>query len=123
MQVRGAVSFDPKWCWDTPQYDRMLMLERESGYFLQAFWQDLLGMEEPPGLQEEFFELADRAARIPAGYFLHRDFQSRNIMIHGGEACIIDFQGGRLGPLAYDLASLLIDPYVALPDDFPSFIH
>ena len=118
MQVKGAISFDPQWCWDTPRYDRTLMLERESGYFLRAFWQDLLGMEAPPGLQEEFVALAEQAARISSGYFLHRDFQSRNIMVHGGEACIIDFQGGRLGPLAYDLASLLIDPYVALPDDF-----
>lgn len=118
MQVKGAISFDQAWCWDTPKYDRTLMLERESGYFLSAFWQDLLGMEAPPGLQEEFIALADRAAEISSEYFLHRDFQSRNIMIHGGKPCIIDFQGGRLGPLGYDLASLLIDPYVVLPDDF-----
>ncbi|MBU1234532.1 MAG: phosphotransferase [Proteobacteria bacterium] len=118
MQVRGAISFDTKWCWDSPRYDRTLMLERESGYFLRAFWQDLLGNKEPAGLQEEFIELADRAARIPSIYFLHRDFQSRNIMIHEKEVCFIDFQGGRQGPLGYDLASLLIDPYAALPDDF-----
>ena len=46
---------------------------------------------------------------------MHRDFQSRNIMIAGGLPWIIDFQGGRLGPVQYDLAALLIDPYVALP--------
>jgi N-acetylmuramate 1-kinase len=118
MQIRGAISFDPGWCWDSPYYDRTLMLERESGYFLRAFWQELLGNKEPIGLQDEFIELADRAARIPSGYFLHRDFQSRNIMIHEEKVCFIDFQGGRQGPLAYDLASLLIDPYVALPHDF-----
>jgi N-acetylmuramate 1-kinase len=114
MQVRGAEGFDPAWCWDTPRYDRTLMLERESGYFLGAFWQDLLGREEPSGLHEEFVALAVRAAMVPGDYFLHRDFQSRNIMLHQGEACFIDFQGGRLGPLGYDLASLLIDPYVSL---------
>ncbi len=118
MQIRGAMAFDPNWCWDSPRYDRTLMLERESGYFLRAFWQDLLGNKEPIGLQEEFVELADRAARIPSHYFLHRDFQSRNIMIHGEDVCFIDFQGGRQGPLGYDLASLLIDPYVTLSDDF-----
>lgn len=115
MQVLGAEGFDPDWCWDTPRYDRRLMLERESGYFLRAFWMDLLGRKEPPGLQEEFEVLAGRASLIPSRFFLHRDFQSRNIMIRDDTPCIIDFQGGRLGPLGYDLASLLRDPYVALP--------
>ncbi|MBW2502091.1 MAG: phosphotransferase, partial [Deltaproteobacteria bacterium] len=50
-----------------------------------------------------------------AVYFLHRDFQSRNLMVTAGEIRIIDFQGGRLGPLGYDLASLLIDPYAGIP--------
>ena len=118
MQVRGAENFDSAWCWDTPCYDKRLMLERESDYFLRAFWQDWLGREKPSGLQEEFVYLTDQAALIPSDFFLHRDFQSRNIMLYRGEPCFIDFQGGRLGPLGYDLASLLIDPYVALPDDF-----
>jgi N-acetylmuramate 1-kinase len=118
MQVHGAKDFEPDWCCDTPYYDKRVMLERESEYFLGAFWQDFLGKKEPSGLREEFVQLADKAALIPATYFLHRDFQSRNIMLHHDEPCFIDFQGGRLGPLGYDLASLLIDPYVALPYDF-----
>lgn len=114
MQVTGAESFNPEWCWDTPTYDKKLMLERESGYFVRAFWQGVLGKDEPIGLQEEFEQLASRAALIPANYFLHRDFQSRNIMINDGKPFFIDFQGGRMGPLGYDLASLLNDPYVSL---------
>ncbi len=118
MQVQGAKGFDSSWCWDTPRYDKGLMLERESHYFLRAFWIDYLGNKEPNGLQEEFVLIADKAASIPAEYFLHRDFQSRNIMLYQNEPCFIDFQGGRLGPLAYDVASLLLDPYTALPADF-----
>lgn len=115
MQVRGAEGFDPSWCWDSPRYDRRLMLERESGYFLQAFCRDLLGLAPATGpLVADFELLAVRAAAAPPTYFLHRDFQSRNIMVKEGEVWFIDFQGGRLGPLAYDLASLLIDPYVGL---------
>lgn len=115
MQLEAAKSFQPDWCWDSPKYDRTLMLERESGYFLRAFWQELLKKDEPAGLQEEFEHLASQAALISADYFLHRDFQSRNIMLVDESPCFIDFQGGRLGPLGYDLASLLIDPYVTLP--------
>ena len=114
MQLQAAAGFDPDWCCDTPIYDKKLMLERESGYFLRAFWGDLLGQEPPAALAGEFDRLADLAAQAPAIFFLHRDFQSRNIMIHEGRPRFIDYQGGRLGPLGYDLASLLIDPYVGL---------
>ncbi len=118
MQVRGSEDFNPTWCWDTPNYDRHVMLERESGYFLQAFCHDLLQLEvDEQALIQDFAQLADHAAQATASFFLHRDFQSRNIMVQQGIARFIDYQAGRLGPLAYDLASLLIDPYAALPPD------
>ena len=117
MQISGSVRFDRKWCWDTQRYDKKLMLEKESGYFMQAFCRDLLGIKKfSDGLTDEFKLLAGRAGRQPAVYFLHRDFQSRNLMVTNGKVRIIDFQGGRLGPLGYDLASLLIDPYAQLPE-------
>lgn len=116
MQISGSVRFNRKWCWDTQRYDKKLMLDKESGYFLQAFCGDLLGIHHcPVELTNEFKKLANRAARQPAVYFLHRDFQSRNLMVFNGDIRVIDFQGGRLGPLGYDLASLLIDPYVQMP--------
>lgn len=115
MQLSGAVDFQPSWCWDTPRYDVALMLERESGYFLRAFWHGLLDSDLVPGIEEEFAAIASRAAQANGDFFLHRDFQSRNIMLHNGRLRFIDYQGGRLGPLAYDVASLLIDPYAGLP--------
>ncbi len=115
MQVSGAKHFQTEWCWDTSSYDKTLMLERESGYFLRAFWQGMLGNDTPEGVENEFKMVADIAAEAPNGFFLHRDFQSRNVMIKDGKVRIIDFQGGRRGPLGYDLASLLIDPYTSLP--------
>lgn len=114
MQVEGAIAFDSDWCCDGAHYNKELMLERESGYFLKAFWESLLGQTTPEGILTEFDSLAERGAEAASGYFLHRDFQSRNIMIAGGEPRFIDFQGGRFGPLGYDLASLLIDPYSSL---------
>jgi len=118
MQVRGREQFDSAWCWDTPRYDRHVMLERESGYFLRALCRDLLQLDyDQAALAEEFAALADKAALADAFFFLHRDFQSRNIMVQAGRVRFIDYQAGRLGPLAYDLASLLIDPYAALPQE------
>jgi aminoglycoside/choline kinase family phosphotransferase len=65
-----------------------------------------------PDLAAEFFLLADRIEAYAVEGFIHRDLQSRNIMLRDGKIYFIDFQGGRTGPVQYDLASLLIDPYV-----------
>ena len=118
LQTETRLGFQPEWCWDTPRYDRELMLARESGYFQKALCEDFLGMSGlPQGLGQEFVFLADRAMQEPADFILHRDFQSRNLMVCEGKIRIIDFQGARLGPLGYDPASLLIDPYVGLSSD------
>jgi hypothetical protein len=47
----------------------------------------------------------------------HRDYHSRNLMLHQGQLYIIDFQDARMGPDTYDLVSLLRDSYVDLPED------
>ena len=47
---------------------------------------------------------------------MHRDFQSQNVQLEPGRVWVLDFQGARVGPLPYDVASLLRDPYVNLPD-------
>lgn len=118
MQVRGGEDFQPSWCWDSEKYDRELMLTRESDYFLQSFCKDLMKMTpDEEKLHKDFLHLAGQAAEAPSHYFLHRDFQCRNIMVHRNDVHFVDFQGGRLGPLAYDLASLLRDPYAGLEQD------
>src|SRR5437763_5082789 len=68
-------------------------------------------LESLPALQE----IADRLASFPR-VLVHRDFQSQNIIIRNGQAHLIDFQGMRPGLAEYDLASLLYDPYVDLPE-------
>lgn len=115
LQVRGAEGFDPQWCHQTTHYDQTVMLQYESGYFQRAFVEGYLGWKGPfPGLERAFYWLARRAAMAEPCFFLHRDFQSRNLMVQGERIGILDWQGGRLGPLGYDLASLLMDPYTAL---------
>lgn len=48
---------------------------------------------------------------------VHRDFQSRNLMVVGGDLKLLDFQDALMGPLPYDLVALLRDSYIALPSD------
>jgi aminoglycoside/choline kinase family phosphotransferase len=115
LQVQGGEGFDPTWCAQTERYDRTVMKKHEAHYFRDAFLKGFLGYEKPwLGLETAFDHLAEKASRANGQFFMHRDFQSRNIMVDGEKIGIIDWQGGRLGPLAYDLASLLIDPYVRL---------
>lgn len=61
-------------------------------------------------------QAATALAALPR-VLVHRDFQSQNVLINKGTACLIDFQGMRYGLAQYDLASLLYDPYVTLSPD------
>jgi aminoglycoside/choline kinase family phosphotransferase len=117
LSQEGAVGFDPSWAWQTPFYDREVIFEKECRYFVSAYVQGHLGLEvKADELDGEFRYLADRISADGVIGFMHRDLQSRNVMIHEGKFSFIDYQGGRMGPIQYDLASLLIDPYVDLPD-------
>ena len=58
-------------------------------------------------LQDDFDRIREDAVNYTGDTFLYRDFQARNVMIKDGEPCFIDFQGGRRGPVQYDLASFL----------------
>jgi len=62
------------------------------------------------------FQDISRVLAAESKYFTHRDYHSRNIMVQKGVLKLVDFQDARLGPLQYDLASLLMDSYVDLPD-------
>ncbi len=115
MALAGHQGFDPKWTWQSARYDQTIVLEKECHYFVTAFLNCYLDMDvDFETLKREFVFLAKSAASCTNVGFMHRDLQSRNIMVRQKRCFIIDFQGGRTGPLQYDLASLLMDPYVAL---------
>ncbi|MHB8882353.1 MAG: phosphotransferase [Thermodesulfovibrionales bacterium] len=94
-------------------------LRWETDYFATHFLNGLMGMDVSGHvpLKEDFERLATRVDSFRKTV-IHRDFQSQNIMVTPGDRPrLIDYQGARIGPAAYDLASILFDPYCRLQDD------
>jgi aminoglycoside/choline kinase family phosphotransferase len=112
----APADFDPSWAWQSTHYDEGLILQKECHYFQSAFLEGWLGMAAlPETLETEFRQLAGNTMENACMGLIHRDLQSRNIMVSRGEPFVIDYQASRFGPVQYDLASLAVDPYVSLP--------
>jgi len=123
MQHEGVEGFDPRWCCQTPVYDHTVMILLEACYFREAFLRRYLRMTTDLGrLERCFLHCADVISGCRSSSLLHRDFQSRNLMMSNGRIRILDWQGARIGPPGYDLASLVIDPYTGLDDDIRFFL-
>jgi aminoglycoside/choline kinase family phosphotransferase len=80
-------------------------------HFLEAYRGAVLAAAERQALDEAFVNLAEELAAEPR-VFCHRDYHSRNLMLHDGQLYVIDFQDARMGPDTYDLVSLLRDSYM-----------
>jgi len=105
---------------DIPAYYLAFDLEKLSWeldymtiYFIGGFLKQTISEKDKRILKEEFFKISSFLAKQKR-YFCHRDFHSRNIMIHKDNLFLIDFQDARMGPCQYDLASLLRDSYFKL---------
>ncbi len=95
-----------KCCFPQQEMDRMSVMF-DLNYFKYCFLK-LIGLEfNEFRLQQDFERLADDLLMEQEDTFLYRDFQSRNVMLKNGKPYFIDFQGGRRGPIFYDVASFL----------------
>src|SRR5262249_52679642 len=82
-------------------------------YLIEGVCDVKLEAHEKSELQKTFADISKILDKEPK-YISHRDYHSRNLMIKLGEMRVIDFQDARLGPIQYDLVSLLKDSYVNL---------
>ncbi|MDB5033073.1 MAG: Phosphotransferase enzyme family protein [Chlorobi bacterium] len=115
VQVDGGRAIDYSVAYPSAEFDRRSMAW-DLNYFKYHFLK-LAGIPfNEARLQSDFERLCDFLLTADRSHFLYRDFQSRNIMLRGGEPWLIDYQGGRRGALQYDIASLLYDAKADLPE-------
>lgn len=101
---------------EIPYYDRPLLI-RELGIFEEWFVSRYLNIPIPEPLRNRINDLLITSALEQPLTFVHRDYHSRNLMYLGnGKPGIIDFQDAVIGPITYDLVSLLKDCYISWPE-------
>lgn len=102
--------------WCQRKFDQS-RLEWELHFFKSKFLENHLKLKlsksEQSALEKDIETISIFLSSFPT-YFVHRDFHSRNLMIHNQDLAVLDFQDARLGPASYDLVSVCFDSYVDL---------
>jgi hypothetical protein len=102
-----------------PLYDRAFLtfeMDLMKEWFLEQYVALALSADDKHVISDTLEHIATEVLQQPQGYFVHRDFHSRNIMVReDGQLGVIDYQDAMNGALTYDLVSLLRDLYIELP--------
>lgn len=116
IQFRGGDGMDYSVCFPDSEFnERMVMFDLN--YFKYCFLK-ATGLDfNEVSLQDDFDKLKDDLMQDMGNTFMYRDFQARNVMFKDGEPYFIDFQGGRRGPIYYDVASFIWQARSRYPED------
>lgn len=118
LQFKGADGLDFSKCYPSESFD-LRMIKWDLNYFKYCFFK-AVGIEFNEALLEDDFDaLTDILLENSSEFgttFMYRDFQSRNVMVKDNSPWFIDYQGGRKGPIEYDVASFLWQARASYPD-------
>jgi aminoglycoside/choline kinase family phosphotransferase len=116
LQVNAAQGLDYSQCYPRAEFDVQSMMW-DMNYFKYCLLKPLKVSFYEQDLEDDFLKIVHWLIDTERNSFMFRDFQSRNIMIREDQLYFIDFQGGRRGPLQYDLASLLFEAKTHLSEE------
>lgn len=121
LQVRAAENLDYTLCYPRAEFDVQSMMW-DMNYFKYCLLKPLKIDFFEQDLEDDFVKIVKWLIDAERSSFMFRDFQSRNIMLANDSLYFIDFQGGRKGPLQYDLASLLFEAKTRLSEETRSIL-